>query len=125
VFPSAFWGIGLRRSGIPSSPQSAWLESELMRHSARDVAEAGRELGRFDSRPWLKRLAVPSAVVLTSRDDLVPPHKQRELAQALDAAVFDAPIRHIQVTTAGAKFNQPLLRALEAVAGNGPQARAA
>ncbi|HET9719475.1 MAG TPA: alpha/beta fold hydrolase [Solirubrobacteraceae bacterium] len=124
VFPSALWGIGIRRSGIPQSPQSAWLESELMRHSARDVAEAGRELGRFDSRPWLKRLEVPAAVVLTSRDDLVPPGKQRELAQALEAEIYDAPIRHIQVTTAGEKFNQPLLRALEAVR-DGRQARAA
>ena len=124
VFPSHFWGVGIRRSGIPESPRTAWLESELMRHSARDVAEAGRELGRFDSRPWLKRLDVPSAVVLTSRDDLVPPKKQRQLAQALEAEIFDSPIRHIEVTTSGAKFNQPLLRALEAV-GNGREARAA
>jgi 3-oxoadipate enol-lactonase len=124
VFPSQFWSLGLKRSRIPEGPQSAWLESELMRHSARDVAEAGRELGRFDSRPWLKRLDVPSAVVLTSRDDLVPPRKQRELATALEAEVFDAPIRHIQVTTAGAKYNQPLLRALESVR-DGQQVRAA
>jgi pimeloyl-ACP methyl ester carboxylesterase len=124
VFPSQFWSLGVRRSGIPESPRTAWLESELMRHSARDVAEAGRELGRFDSRPWLKRLEVPAAVVLTSRDDLVPPKKQRELAQALEAEIHDAPIRHIEVTTAGAAFNQPLLRALEAVR-NGHRARAA
>ena len=115
VFPAAFWDRGLRRSGIPSSPQSAWLQSELMRHSARDIAEAGRELGRFDSRPWLKRLDVPAAMVLTSRDDLVPPRKQHELARALEAQVFDAPIRHIEVTTAGDRFNEPLLGALEAV----------
>jgi hypothetical protein len=63
-------------------------------------------------------------VVLTSRDDLVPPRKQRELAQALEAEIYDAPIRHIEVTTAGATFNQPLVRALEAVQ-NGRQARAA
>jgi 3-oxoadipate enol-lactonase len=124
VFPSQFWALGLKRSRIPHGPRSAWLESELMRHSAKDVAEAGRELGRFDSRPWLKRLDVPAAVVLTSRDDLVPPRKQRELAEALEAEVFDAPIRHIQVTTAGAKYNQPLLRALQGVR-DGQQARAA
>ena len=124
VFPSHLWGLGLKRSGIPAGSRSAWLESELMRHSARDVAEAGRELGRFDSRTWLRALDVPSAVVLTSRDDLVPPRKQRELAEALQAEVFDAPIRHIQVTTAGAKYNQPLLRALEHVR-DGRRAQAA
>ncbi|HWD64606.1 MAG TPA: alpha/beta hydrolase [Solirubrobacteraceae bacterium] len=124
VFPSQFWRLGVRRSGIPAGPRRAWLQSELMRHSARDVAEAGRELGRFDSRPWLKRLEVPSAMVLTSRDDLVPPSKQRELAQALEADIYDAPIRHLQVTTAGAKYNQPLLQALQAVR-DGRQAQAA
>ena len=37
----------------------AWVHSEMTRHSARDIAEAGRELGRFDSRPWLRAAAVP------------------------------------------------------------------
>jgi 3-oxoadipate enol-lactonase len=117
VSPARFWSLGMKRSGIPDGPQSAWLQSELMRHSARDVAEAGRELGRFDSRPWLRRLDVPSAVVLTSRDDLVPPRKQRELADALEARVFDAPIRHLQVTTAGPRYNGPLLQAIAAASG--------
>lgn len=125
VFPARFWSHGLKRSGIPDSPQSAWLQSELMRHSARDLAEAGRELGRFDSRPWLHKLEVPAAVVLTSRDDLVPPKKQRELAGALEAEVFDAPIRHLQVTTAGPRYNQPLLDALQYVTAEGRKAQAA
>jgi len=117
MFPSQLWGRGFKQVGLPEGPRAAWLQSELMRHSARDVAEAGRELGRFDSRPWLKRLDVPSAVVLTSRDDLVPPHKQRELADALVAEVFDAPIRHMQVTTSPHKYNPSLLAAIAAVRG--------
>jgi pimeloyl-ACP methyl ester carboxylesterase len=124
LFPSQLWGRGFRRVGLTEGPQAAWLESELMRHSARDVAEAGRELGRFDSRPWLKRLDIPSAVVLTSRDDMVPPRKQRELADALEAEVFDAPIRHMQVTTSPAKYNPALLEAIAAVS-PGPEIRAA
>ncbi len=48
-----FWRAGFRRVGISDTRDAAWLQSELMRHSARDIAEAGRELGRFDSRPWL------------------------------------------------------------------------
>ena len=42
-----------------------------------DIAEAGRELGRFDARPWLADVLVPSAVVLTRRDKAVPPRWQR------------------------------------------------
>lgn len=118
LFPVRFWTLGLKRAGIPQGPSSAWLQSELMRHSARDVAEAGRELAKFDSRPWLRKLDVPSACVLTSRDDLVPPKSQHELAAALEAEIFDAPIRHMQVTTAGEKYNRPLLEAIEFVQGD-------
>jgi 3-oxoadipate enol-lactonase len=117
LFPSQLWGRGFKRVGLEEGPRAAWLQSELMRHSARDVAEAGRELGRFDSRPWLKQLDVPAAVVLTSRDDMVPPRKQRELTTALQAQVFDAPIRHMEVTTATDRYNPALLAALEAVLG--------
>ncbi len=106
---------GLKRSGIQENERSAWLLSELTRHNARDIAEAGRELGRFDSRPWLGQLSHPAAVVLTTRDELVPPRKQRELAEALGARVFEAPISHLEVTTHGAQYNPPLLEALAAV----------
>jgi 3-oxoadipate enol-lactonase len=117
LFPVRFWTVGLKRAGIPQGPRSAWLQSELMRHSARDVAEAGRELARFDSRPWLHKLDVPCACVLTSRDDMVPPKTQHELAAALEAEIFESPIRHMQVTTAGPKYNGPLLDAIAFVRG--------
>jgi hypothetical protein len=99
------------------SPDTAWALSEMMRHSARDIAEAGRELGRFDSRPWLRPLPVPAAVVLTTRDELVAPGKQRQLATALQAPVFEAPISHLEITTEGATYNPALQRALAAVGG--------
>ncbi len=44
-----------------------------MRNSPRDIAEAGRELGRFDSRPWLPGVTPDVAVLVTTRDELVPP----------------------------------------------------
>ena len=117
LMPSQLWGAGFKRAGFDDGPRAAWLKSELLRHSARNVAQAGAELGRFDSRPWLRPLSVPSAVVLTSRDEAVSPRKQQELADALKAEVFDAPIRHMQVTTAGEKYNRPLLDAIEFVRG--------
>ena len=47
-------GPAMRRARIRREPsRRPGSQSELMRHSARDIAEAGRELGRFDSRPWL------------------------------------------------------------------------
>jgi 3-oxoadipate enol-lactonase len=120
VAPGRGWRVALKRAGLTSGPGVAWLRSEMMRHSAKDIAEAGRELGRFDSRPWLKPQTFPTAVVLTSKDDAVPPAKQRELIAALQAEVFDAPVRHLEVgamagTASAARYNPMLLAALESV----------
>jgi pimeloyl-ACP methyl ester carboxylesterase len=115
--PRSTWRAGLRRAGLQDSPQTAWVLSEMMRHSVPDIIEAGRELGRFDSRPWMAPLAIPAAVVVTARDRAVPPRKQRELATALGAHVFEAPIDHLDVTTNGKTYNPVLLQALAAVGG--------
>jgi pimeloyl-ACP methyl ester carboxylesterase len=115
--PRSTWRAGLRRAGMQGSPQTAWVLSEMMRHSVPDIVEAGRELTRFDSRPWMAPLAIPAAVVVTARDRAVPPRKQRELATALGAHVFEAPIDHLDVTTNGKVYNPILLQALAAVGG--------
>jgi 3-oxoadipate enol-lactonase len=117
VAPRWTWTAGFHRAGMRDSPETAWAISEMIRHSARDIAEAGRELGRFDSRPWLGPLPMPAAVVLTTRDQAVAPRKQLELAGALRAQVFEAPISHLQITADGAHYNPVLLRALAAVGG--------
>lgn len=122
--PTRTWRSGIRRLGLPDSGETAWLQSELLRHSARDLAEAGRELGRFDSRPWLESVRVPAAVVLTTRDKAVSPGKQRELAAALRAPVFEAPVGHLQISSDWRRYNPALLEALSAVRG-GRDARAA
>jgi 3-oxoadipate enol-lactonase len=113
--PRALYRAALKRTGIPLNARTAWTLAELMRHEARDVAQAGRELGRFDSRPWLSSVRVPAAVVLTSRDTAVAPAKQRELARALDAGVFEAAIDHLQPTDRPGEYNPALLSALAAV----------
>jgi len=113
--PRLFWRWGFRRSGIPHNERTLWIQSELMRHLARDLAEAGRELGRFDSRPWLPSVQVPMAVVITTGDEAVPVHKQRELAAAARAQVFEAPITHLEVVSRPEAFNPPLLQALAAL----------
>jgi 3-oxoadipate enol-lactonase len=113
--PRTFWRLGLRRAGLPQNDRTVWTQSELMRHSARDIAEAGRELGRFDSRPWLSSVTVPLGVVITTRDELVPVYKQRELAAAAGGPALEAPIRHMEVTTNWQAYNPVLLAALDAL----------
>ncbi|HET9093645.1 MAG TPA: alpha/beta fold hydrolase [Solirubrobacteraceae bacterium] len=118
--PGRAWRAALRRAGFTPGPKMAWVHAEMTRHSARDIAEAGRELGRFDSRPWLRPPAVPVEVVLTSADEAVPPAKQRQLAAALGAIVREAPVRHLDVAAmageaAARRYNRVLLEALDAV----------
>lgn len=114
--PDAAWRRGVRAAGFPDSAATTWVSSELTRGSASDLAEAGRELSRWDSRGWLGDLDVPSAVVLTRKDTGVPPAHQRELADLLGATVFEVEGDHGAAISAPEEFNPALLRALQAVA---------
>ena len=114
--PRQFYRFWFRSAKISLDERTAWLLSELMRHEARDVAEAGRELGRFDSRPWLASLARPPAAMgLTGRDQMVSPSKQRELAQAAGAEVFEVPLDHLELTDRPDVYNPALISAVAAV----------
>jgi pimeloyl-ACP methyl ester carboxylesterase len=120
VAPGRGWRVALKRAGFRPGEKMAWVHSEMTRHSARDIAEAGRELGRFDSRPWLAPLPFPTAVVLTSADDAVPPLKQQQLAAALGAPIFEAPVRHLEVAAmageqSAQRYNPVLIAALDAI----------
>jgi 3-oxoadipate enol-lactonase len=115
IAPRQFWSWGFRRVRMPQNERTVWVQTELMRNSARDMAEAGRELGRFDSRPWLSGVTVPIAVLITTRDEAVPPPKQRELAAAAGGPVLESAIRHLEIVTHADAYNPALLEALQAV----------
>jgi pimeloyl-ACP methyl ester carboxylesterase len=115
--PRQLYTAGLRRLGIRVDERTAWWLAELMRHEVRDVAEGGRELGRFDSRPWLASLApIPSAMVMTTRDTAVAPAKQRELAAAVGARVFEVRLDHLELVDRSSEYNPALLAALAEIA---------
>lgn len=113
--PEGIWRRVMVLMGENGGTGTTWQAAELARGSAVALAEAGRELGRFDSRPWNGALDVPSAVVVTRDDTSVPPAKQRALAASLGAPVFEAPGTHGAVTMLPESFNPVLLRALEAI----------
>jgi pimeloyl-ACP methyl ester carboxylesterase len=112
LFPRDAWRWALRASGFPDSPTTSWIASELSRGSPLDIAEAGRELGRFDSRPWIERVSVPASVIVTTEDNAVPPLKQYELARALDAPVHEIACDHNGVVIKEANFARVLLKAI-------------
>ena len=106
----------MRLAGAPSR-ESSWVAAELSRGSARDLAEAGRELGRFDSSGWAGELQQPRAVIVMSRDRLVPARKQHDLARALKVEPVLLHADHDACSSAPAAFVRALLDALRAVDG--------
>ncbi len=111
AFPQGSWKAGMRLAGTPSAG-SSWVAGELSRGSARDLAEAGRELGRFDSSGWVGELTQPAAVLVMTRDRLVPPRKQRALAQALGVPPVPVEADHDACSVQPQRFVAALLGAL-------------
>ena len=94
-----------------------WGMEEVARHDWTQIIEAGREIGRFDSRSWLAETAVPTAVIATDHDDLVPHRRQLALAAAIPGAtlrVVDG--GHTVCTTAPERFVPMLVEACLEVA---------
>jgi pimeloyl-ACP methyl ester carboxylesterase len=116
LFPYAFWRRALRREGFPDDATTAWVAAELSRGSARDIAEAGRELGRFDSRPWIRGLEAPVAVVVNTRDRTLAVRKQEELAAGVDGPSFAFDGDHMAVVGQGKRYAETMLEAIAAVA---------
>jgi 3-oxoadipate enol-lactonase len=114
--PLGTWRSVLRLAGFPDSSATSWTAAELSRGSGRDLAEAGRELGRYDSRAWVGELNIPAAVIVTARDRSVPHRKQRELAELLGAPAFEFDGDHDAVVTQGERFAAVLIEALATVA---------
>ncbi|MCW2614699.1 MAG: alpha/beta hydrolase [Frankiales bacterium] len=115
LFPRGAWQAGMRVAGAPSR-ESNWVASELSRGSARDLAEAGRELGRFDSSGWAGELGQSRSVVVMTKDRLVPPRKQHDLATALGVEPVLLHADHDACSTAPREFVQTLLGALRGLA---------
>ncbi len=67
-------------------PESRWAIEEMRRHDPRMLVEAGAAIGRFSSRDWIGGVDVPTAVVVTTADTIVPPHRQMRLAESIPGA---------------------------------------
>jgi len=106
------------RRGVPEEVRRLlpWFVSELDRASAEDVAEAGRELSRFDAREWIADIDVPVAVLVTQEDALVPSRNQRDLAARIPGAVVrELPLEHDGVFTGPDVFLPALSWAVQLV----------
>ncbi len=71
-----------------------WLAAEFRRGLTPELVDAARAVSRYDARPWAGQLGLPAAILITTRDRVVRPSKQRELAQVLQAQVIEIDADH-------------------------------
>ncbi len=97
-------------------PYIPWLVSEMSRNDAFAMVDAGRALADYDAREWAHRLDVPAAVLVTTKDHLVRPAKQRALAAALGATVRELDGDHLAALADAAEFSTATVELVALVA---------
>jgi pimeloyl-ACP methyl ester carboxylesterase len=66
------------------------IRDELFGHEPATVIQAAEAVTRFSSHDWIGGVDVPTAVLVTALDELVPAVRQRKLARSIPGAeVFE------------------------------------
>ena len=66
-----------------SEGMDQWALDEMSGHDWRQILEAGKEIGSFNSLKWLPSVDVPTSVVITTQDQVIPPERQQRLLDLL------------------------------------------
>jgi pimeloyl-ACP methyl ester carboxylesterase len=111
---------GIRRllgADHPLLPYVPWVAAEVHRNDASAIVHAGQSLSRYDATAWAGQIGVPAGALITTRDHLVWPRKQRALAKALDARVVEIADDHLCSWTSNEEFAKVTLQLVQHVAG--------
>jgi 3-oxoadipate enol-lactonase len=93
-----------------------WAIQEASLHDWRTVLQAGRAIGRFNSREWIDEIDVPTSVVITMRDRVVPLRRQVRLFEGIHRAeAFRVDGDHDSIVAHPGRFVPTLLRAVASV----------
>jgi 3-oxoadipate enol-lactonase len=93
-----------------------WAANQASSHDWRMIAEAGRALGRFRSDEWLGEIDVPTAVIVTMNDEVVPLSRQIKLFESIpDAEAFRIDGGHDAAVTQPDRFVREVTRATASV----------
>ena len=86
-----------------------WALRELLLRDPRAIVQAAAALGRYRVEGWIREIDVPTSALVHTRDQLVPPRRQFELATAIPGArVHFVDADHFAVV----RDTQPFVRAL-------------
>ncbi|MDG2304599.1 MAG: alpha/beta hydrolase [Candidatus Binatia bacterium] len=93
------------------------IVSELSGHEPSTVIQAAGAVARFSSHDWIGRVDVPTSVIVTTKDELVPPARQRKLAASIpNASAFEVHGNHAACIAKANVFAPTLVRACRDVA---------
>ncbi|MCU1368598.1 MAG: Alpha/beta hydrolase [Ilumatobacteraceae bacterium] len=93
-----------------------WALEQAASHEWRTVLEAGRAIGRFSSTAWIGEVDVPTSVIVTMRDRVVPLARQITLHRSIPGAeVYRVDGDHDACVAEAATFVPTLIRAITSV----------
>ena len=93
-----------------------WAIAEFRSTSPWAVGQALAALGRHHSRPWLGRIDVPTAVVVTTADRVIPAERQVGLARVIrGATVHEVDAGHSACVLASERFVPAFLEGVATV----------
>ena len=102
--------------GLPAGDRRDRIRREMDPSDPATVLQAARAVIRFSSRDWAAGIDVPTAVVITTQDQLVPPRRQYRLAASIPGAkMFEVAGDHLACVRAADQFVPVLVEACEYV----------
>lgn len=103
--------------GLDDEQSRAFVREELAGTDPVTVMQATRAIIRFSSHDWVSNIDVPTAVLVMTRDRLVPAPRQYKLAAAIPGAtVFQVDGDHFACVRATESFVPALVSACQHVA---------
>ncbi|TQF66503.1 alpha/beta hydrolase [Rhodococcus spelaei] len=105
------------RSRAESDARSrAWALGQFRSTAPGAVGRAVAEIGKFDSSSWIADLDVPTSVVVTTKDLIIPPRRQRWMArQIAGASTYEVASGHASCVLEADTFISGLLPACASV----------
>jgi 3-oxoadipate enol-lactonase len=98
--------------GVDDPATGIWARAQLSRTTLATAVSAIWAVCEFTSSSWISQVDVPTAVVITTRDHIVPPGRQLELARAVPgASVHEVDAGHGACVNAPQLFARALLEA--------------
>lgn len=100
----------------PGADLNRWAMSQFRSTTGRRMTAATAEISMFDSTSWIGEMDVPTAVVVTARDRLIAPDRQRRLVRSLpDATSYEVEAGHAACVLGAHRFTPALLAACASV----------